>query len=260
VDGKKVPYTIDKLKRSLLRKDLGTQEELIELAKSYKRRPIHPIIVTPELEVADGNRRLEGLRLIGETEVEVFVTAGPVTPAELIEIAAITAMHRKDLTHFEYASAGRDWQAKTGGTSDDLAKVIDRSPGTICKLLSVWKTNAATQKAAEEGKIGVTAWYRISQAKPEEADGMLAMYLGGASQAEVDKATRKPRPTPTVHLDSIRLPLPTGTTVTVKGADLGGEELIEALASALSAARSAHKDGIDVRTLSKVLADKAKAK
>ncbi len=93
------------LKLQSIRLDLGTDAELIALAKSWLTQPIHPIIVRPDYTVADGHRRLKGLELLGMKEVEVFVTDQDYADDQLVEIGLLSAVHRKGLSDYECAEA-----------------------------------------------------------------------------------------------------------------------------------------------------------
>ena len=72
VEGKRARLKIADLKRRPMRQQSGTAAELKALAQSWLDRPVHNIIVCPSRKVVDGHRRLEGLDLLGETEVDVF--------------------------------------------------------------------------------------------------------------------------------------------------------------------------------------------
>jgi hypothetical protein len=71
----------------------GPREELRQLGRSYLRRPLYPIICRPDLEVAEGNRRLRGVLLEAgpEAEVPICITSEPMSEAVKIEIEMSTA-------------------------------------------------------------------------------------------------------------------------------------------------------------------------
>lgn len=56
----------------------------------------------------------------------------------------------------------------------------------------------------------------------------------------------------------IACPLPSGISVTVSGAELSLDELIDALGEAQKQAKKAREDGLDAKTFTAVLKDKAR--
>src|SRR4029078_2212084 len=84
-----------------VRRSLGTDEELIALGNSYKKRPIHPLIAKLDGTLLDGWRRVNGLLRIGESEAEFLVTDEDLRPEEIVQIGLVTAMHRQALSDAE---------------------------------------------------------------------------------------------------------------------------------------------------------------
>ena len=85
--GQRAKKLIADLKRRPLRQNHGSEEEL-KSSRPFLAgtgRP-HDIIVCPSLIVVDGHRRLEGLILLGEKEVEVFVTEEELTETQIKQV------------------------------------------------------------------------------------------------------------------------------------------------------------------------------
>ena len=106
MEGKRTRLKIADLKRRPMRQKNGTDEELKALAQSWMDRPVHDIIVCPSRKVVDGHRRLAGLELLGQTEVEVLLTDQELDEKAVLEVGLTTAIHRatcRDSTSFRRA-------------------------------------------------------------------------------------------------------------------------------------------------------------
>src|SRR5437588_587659 len=82
-----------------LRKDLGSEEELRQLGRSYLNNPWYPLICRPDLEVVEGNRRLAGLLLEHgpDAEVPICITDEVVSEAVKVEIQIESSIHQRGL-------------------------------------------------------------------------------------------------------------------------------------------------------------------
>jgi hypothetical protein len=77
--------------------------------------------------------------------------------------------------------------------------------------------------------------------------------------AKVRQKPRDGQQTPEIKVCSIRCPLPSGTTVTIKGHEMTLEDAINALAELLKAMKKASEEGLDGSTFARICRDKAKA-
>lgn len=257
----KKPLTWAKLDTNA-RKVPGSEEELRLLGKSYKKRPIHPLITKLDGTMVDGTRRLIGLGLIGETEAEFLITDEDLKPEDIIEIGLITAMHRADLTGYEkwqgclkLLERHPEWMAK------DLAAHLNIDPSMVPRLMAASNTVPEVQEAYKAAGINQAQVYAISKEKPEQQLTMLAAALGGAGRNKLEAAGRKARNghTSTVKLTRVKAPLSSGVEVVISGKELGLEDVIESLGELLKEAKKANESGLDVKTWAAVLRDKAKA-
>jgi ParB family transcriptional regulator, chromosome partitioning protein len=260
--GKFVRAKIADLKRQPIRQDHGTQEELKALARSYLECAIHPIICRRDMTVGDGNRRVEGLGLLGQTEIEVFVADEDLSDADLLEIALASDIHRASVCFYDKCQAIRKWEELHPGISGkEIAEKLKVDPAQITRLKSLFKCIPEVQEAARIGKLDSSSVYAISKVETEAGQReLLAAKLGGATRDEIEKRGRKARnrAAPTVKLARVRCPLSTGTTVVVSGASMDLSGMIDALSAALDCARKASKESLDVKTAQRVWADKAK--
>jgi ParB/RepB/Spo0J family partition protein len=254
------------LKRQPIRLDLGMEAELKAIAQSWLNVPIHPIIVRPDLTIADGHRRVAGLELLGVNEVDVFITDDDLTDGQLVEIALLSAVHRKGLSDYErvqamkrIAAAHPDWSKKR------LAEHLDMDPSMVTKMLPAGEPIPAVEDAFKAGRIGIGDRYNISLLPPAEQPVPLELKLSGASRDEVARESRKRRNgngAPAVRTSRIRIPLATETatgTVTLAGDAIDLEDAENLLKEALKAIRSAKDKGLNSTTAQKVWKDMAAA-
>jgi hypothetical protein len=252
--------------RNWLRLDYGGDEYLKSLCESYLARPLYPIIVTPELEVVDGNLRLESIDPFapnhGETEVSVCITDEPVTPALLIEIQLDSAAHTKGLSDYEQFVGYSEWLKLTGATAKQLAARIHRNETILSKILSLEKGVQSVKDAAAEGKLNYSKWWAICKLPPEEQPALLRQHLSGATRDDLERESRKRRngeAKPTARASKISIRLTGGMTVTISGASLSLDEAIEAVAEAGKEMRKGRDQGLDSKTIQAVMRDKSKA-
>ena len=110
---------------------------------------MHPIVCRPDLTVGDG--RLDGLLLIGETEVDVFITDEELTDGQLTRLSLITAIHRAPLDGYDQAHAVKSLRdAEPTTTGKALAESLTLDPSEIPRLLSLFDCKPEVQEAARE--------------------------------------------------------------------------------------------------------------
>jgi ParB/RepB/Spo0J family partition protein len=250
--GKFAVMPLGALKHRPVRLDSGTEAELIALAESWLRLPIHPIIVRPDGTVADGNRRLDGLERKGVTEVEVFITDENLTDDKMDEIALLSAIHRKGLSDYErvlamkrLVAARPDWSKKR------LAEELRMDPSMVTKMLPAGELIPAAEEAFKAGLIGIGDRYNIALLPLAEQQAPLELKLSGASRDEVARESRKRRSMPSlarVRTSRIKCPLPSGQLVTVSGEEVSLEEAIESLGEALKQMKAALAKNLNVKT------------
>jgi hypothetical protein len=246
------------------RLDLGPEEERRQLARSYIKCPIHPIIANREGLIADGNRRISGLMLLGEgdREVDVILTDEPFTPDTLNEYGLLSAVHKKDLGPYEKAMAMQTIRAAhpEWTTTKQLADYLATDPSMCLRFLALFQTIEPVQAAAREGKLGVAAWYSISKAAPADQQALLDLTLAGASRDAVESQVRKRRTAnkPVVKADRIKIQL-SRLTVTISGSGLTLDDAIEATAEAQKELKKGRDQGLTAKTISRISAERSKA-
>ncbi|MHC5537927.1 hypothetical protein ACYOEI_06815 [Singulisphaera rosea] len=265
--GKHVRAPISSLRRNSIRDGLEPEDVLTSLARSWLSRPIHPIIWRSDFTVVDGHRRLDGLLLLGETEVDGFQTDADLSDAELLEAGWATAYHRKGLSGAEqWRTLENIVAAYPSLKQRDIAEKLHVNEGTVSRGLSPSKCVLAVQEALKAGKIGLADCADLARLSQEDQLVGLTKRLAGG---KVPKPPRDPGETPPdkVARLPIRLAVEEGDISvhgTVTLASMPGEEMdLDSaeglLVQALRALRDAKKRGISPRTFAKAMKDMAEA-
>lgn len=262
MNGTRKRVKIADLRLQPIRQSPGSPEELKALGSSWLDCPVHDIIVTPSLLVADGNRRVHGLLCLGETEVNVFMSDEELDEKGLLQIALTTAIHRADLSGWDKFCACQRLQSLNPAMQlKDLAAILHLDPSSLTRLLSPSKTTPEWQEALKAGKVGVSDCYAASKLPADKQVGLLTLKLSGATRDQLESEVRKKRikASTTVRATKIKVPLVGGSTVTVAGEDLSLEEAIEAMAEAVKLAKAGLAKGLSAKTAQSVWRDVAAA-
>jgi hypothetical protein len=251
-----------------LRQNTGTKEERIALARSYLDGPINLILISPDGEIRDGNRRAAAiLENSGpSTPVLVYITDEEITPELSIEIQIESAEHTKSLTAYEQFVGFTEWIKLTGKTAKELAAKTHLHDSQISRIFSLGKCATVVQDAAKDGLIGVSDWHELSQSPLMVQPNLLADRLSGKikGREEMKREARKARnaakngDTDNVKLEKLPVTLSDGFVI-IK-ANKGEETLNLAtarlcLVNALAKVDEAIRLGLSARTASLAWAD-----
>jgi ParB/RepB/Spo0J family partition protein len=213
-----------------------------------------------------GHRRLRCAKAAGLTEVPTVLLHKDMSEGEFLTLQILENVHRADLRPYDmWQGCARLVEANKGWKLQDVAKALSIDPASVTRIMSPSKAIPPVVEALKAGKIGLSSVYAITKGgSPEEQERLLNLSLAGTSRDVLEKEARRsripPSPAPsTVKLSRIRYPLSTGTTVVVSGPEMDIQALIDALSSALDAAKRASKESLDVKTAERVWKDKAKA-
>ncbi len=238
------------------------------LGEDMKRRGvIVPLIVRPDGEmyvVIDGHRRLAAAKLLGIEKLPCIVVGSGFSQAQARETQLVTQLHSQALTPYEVYAGMKSWlELHPGASARQLAAAISRTEAYVSKVLSLDRCAPAVRAAASEGTIGLSDWYAISKApaEPDQA-ALLAAKRNGASRDELEGRVKRAAngPTAAARVARLRCQLP-GVCVTLAGAGEGMTlgDVEEALVALLKEVRRGKEQGLDSKTFSAVLRDKAKA-
>lgn len=239
----------------------NTQEFLILVENIRVHNIIQPISVRlPFTVVAGGGRTLAARKLNlpwvpciaidGDPEDDGFKMA-----SENNARAAFTSLERVDLAKDAKERFPEMLQK-------DMAYRLGERPEDLSRMLKIAICTIA-YTALKEGQIkSIAAAYSVAQALPDAKQGLLALIQNGATTHDVQKAgmrTRKPAEDKAEKSSRIVHPLQAGLKLTVSGGNLTIEKYIEALSTALDAAKRAHRDHIGIAAAMKCWSDRAKA-
>lgn len=119
-------------------------EELIQIADSIREHGvIQPLIITKKQNsdkfyLIAGERRLRASQLAGLKTIPVVIKES--SPQEMLEIAIVENVQRKDLNPLEEAYAYKQMQDEFGASQDDIAKKVGLSRVAVTnkiRLLSI---------------------------------------------------------------------------------------------------------------------------
>jgi ParB family chromosome partitioning protein len=231
------------------------------LAESIRSEGLlQPPVVTEELELAAGFRRLAAMELLGWTECEVRVVPGPLTETKKRIIRLTENLQRADLTAPEKSQSMVGLlELNPGWTNKELAAHLHLDPSSITRYLAYRDGTAELQKAYLSGQIDLTRMYAIVKLPLLQQSEALALALSGASRDAIERAGRNSRngQAPAVRMSKVKIALPQGASVVVSGKDLSMADLVELLGETLKEARKAAEQ-FDVKTFQAMMRDKAK--
>src|SRR5687767_15124936 len=118
------------------RQNLGDLSELISSVK--EKGIIEPIVVRPNgsrFEIIAGERRYRAAVEAGLAEVPCVVRNA--NDVEVLELALIENLQRKDLTPFEEADGFKALAETYGYTHEQMAEKLGKSRSTITEMLSL---------------------------------------------------------------------------------------------------------------------------
>ncbi|AGA31606.1 ParB/RepB/Spo0J family partition protein [Singulisphaera acidiphila] len=223
-------------------------ESLSRLASSLKQRgQLQPIRVRwdealDRYVVVVGERRWRAARLAGLTAIACVVASGNAAPEEILEDQLIENCLREDLRPIEQAKAFRTLLSRLGISQRQLAERLQVSPPTITRALALLELPDSIQTSVDAGEIAPHTAYEISKIDDTATQVEVAAQAAQGRLRRDDMremVTRTPRqsrgttPKPWVHNIDGRVRV----TLAPLADDVGHEELVEALRSALATLR-----------------------
>jgi ParB/RepB/Spo0J family partition protein len=238
--------------------------DLRQLGESLLKRQLVPGIAREDGMMIDMHRRWMAATLVGKKTLDAYLLPMDVTPAQVKEIQLITRLHSADLIPYEVFLGSVEWlKLHPGANAKALASAIDRSEAYVSSILSLLRCVHPVRDAAAAGKIGLSDWRAISKVPANEQEALLAAKLGGASRDELESRGRKLRNghKEAVRVSRLKCQLPKGcVTLAAEGVGLTLDDVIEILSDLLKEAKKANDQGLDSKTFSAVLHDKAKGR
>ena len=242
--GRLVPIDLLDPNPSQPRQVMGDLSEL--MASVAEKGVIEPLIVRQRggrYQIIAGERRYHAAVQVGLREVPVVVRE--VDDAEVMEIALVENLQRKDLTAFEESEALHQLAHKCGYTHEDLARKLGKSRTSITESLSL---NGMPDEVRNVCRLAdITAKSTLLQiVRQSDPQKMLALVeklagQGSTTRQEVRKETAKPKPgRPKSFIFAFRPPTKAfNLRLSFKKARVDKGEIIEALENIIRELRAA---------------------
>jgi ParB family chromosome partitioning protein len=179
------------------RQVMGDLSEL--MASVSEKGIIEPLVVRQRLgryQIIAGERRYHAAVQVGLREVPVIIRESD--DVEVMELALVENLQRKDLTAFEEAEALLQLQQKCGHTHEDLARKLGKSRTAITESLSLASMPDEVRNLCRLADI--TAKSTLLQiVRQQDPKKMLALVeklagQGAATRQAVRQETAKPKP------------------------------------------------------------------
>lgn len=184
--GRRIPIHLIEANPDQPRSSMG---DLSELTKSITDKGVlEPILVRPRDDgrytIISGERRFRASLDAGLTEIPCIEME--VSDSELIEIALIENLQRKDLSPFEEADGYRALQERHEYTHEQIADAVGKSRVTITEALAIGRLPDAVQKECRRADIQSRS-FLLELGRLKDEDLMLAMVAAMARGEDVSR-------------------------------------------------------------------------
>jgi ParB family chromosome partitioning protein len=178
------------------RQVMGDLSEL--MASVAEKGVIEPLIVRQRggrYQIIAGERRYHAAVQVGLRELPVVLRE--VDDAEVLEIALVENLQRKDLTAFEEAEALQHLAQRCGYTHEDMARKLGKSRTSITEALSLNQMPDEVRNLCRLADI-TSRSVLLQIVRLADAQKMLALVekiagQGGTTRRELRKETARPR-------------------------------------------------------------------
>jgi ParB family transcriptional regulator, chromosome partitioning protein len=219
------------------RQVMGDLSEL--MASIGEKGIIEPLIVRQRgrrYQIIAGERRYQAAVRIGLRELPVVIRE--VDDSEIIEVALVENIQRKDLAPFEEAEAMASLAERCGYTHEDLAKRLGKSRTSITESLALAEMPAQVRNLCRLADISSKSLLLqiVRQQTPEKMIAFIEALTregqpGGVTREHARKVAAKPKPgRPKAYVFQYRPPAKTfNLRLQFRKADVDRDEVIEAL-------------------------------
>ena len=181
------------------RQVMGDLSEL--MASIAEKGIIEPIVVRQRgrrFQIVAGERRYQAAVQVGLREIPIVIRE--VDDNEIIEIALIENLQRKDLTPFEEAEALQSLGARCGYTHEDMARRLGKSRTSITESLSLNNMPDEVKNLCRLADISSKSLLLevVRQGDPQKMIALVERIArdGGVTRDAVRKETAKPKAGP----------------------------------------------------------------
>jgi ParB family chromosome partitioning protein len=184
--GRRIPIHLIEANPDQPRSSMG---DLAELTKSITDKGVlEPILVRPREDgrytIISGERRFRASLDAGLTEIPCIEME--VSDSELLEIALIENLQRKDLSPFEEADGYRALQERHAYTHEQIADAVGKSRVTITEALAIGRLPDAVQDECRRADIQSRS-FLLELGRLKDEDLMLAMVSAMARGEDVSR-------------------------------------------------------------------------
>jgi ParB family chromosome partitioning protein len=179
------------------RQVMGDLSEL--MASIAEKGIIEPLIVRQRgrrFQIVAGERRYQAAVQVGLREVPVIIR--DIDDDEVIEIALIENLQRKDLTPFEEAEALHGLAARCSYTHEDMARRLGKSRTSITESLALNNMPEEVKNLCRLADISSKSLLLqiVRQGDPEKMVALIEKLTrdGGVTREAARKETAKPKP------------------------------------------------------------------
>jgi ParB family chromosome partitioning protein len=192
------------------RQVMGDLSEL--MASIAEKGIIEPIVARQRgrrFQIVAGERRYQAAVQVGLREIPIVIR--DLDDNEIIEIALIENLQRKDLTPFEEAEALQSLTVRCGYTHEDMARRLGKSRSSITESLSLNNIPEDVKNLCRLADISSKSLLLeiVRQGDPEKMVALVERIArdGGATREAVRKETAKPKPgRPKAYVFSYKAP------------------------------------------------------
>jgi ParB family chromosome partitioning protein len=179
------------------RQVMGDLSELI--ASIETQGIIEPLVVRPRgdrFQIIAGERRYQAAVQAGLQELPVVIR--DVDDTEMLELALIENLQRKDLTPFEEAEALHGLADRCGYTHEDLARRLGKSRSSVTESLALAAMPDEVRNLCRLADISSKSLLLqvVRQDTPEKMTALVEKIAsqGGATRQQLREAAAKPKP------------------------------------------------------------------
>jgi ParB family chromosome partitioning protein len=230
------------------RQVMGDLSEL--MASIAEKGVIEPLVVRQRggrYQIVAGERRYQAAVQVGLRELPVVIRE--VDDIEIIEVALVENLQRKDLSPFEEAEALSGLADKCGYTHEDLAKRLGKSRTSITESLALATMPAEVRNLCRLADISAKSLLLqiVRQQKPEKMTALIEQLTrdsqgAGVTRQQARKAVAKPKPgRPKAFVFQYRPPTKAfNLRLQFKRSDVDRTEVIAALEAIIADLRKTH--------------------
>src|SRR6476660_7954735 len=178
------------------RQVMGDLSEL--MASIAEKGIIEPVVVRQRgsrFQIVAGERRYQAAVQVGLREIPVVIRE--VDDTEIVEIALVENLQRKDLTAFEEAEALHGLTSRCNYTHEDMARRLGKSRSSITESLSLNGMPEEVKNLCRLADIHSKSLLLqvVRQGDPQKMVALIEKITrdGGATREDVRKETAKPK-------------------------------------------------------------------